>query len=252
MWRCSASTTRRMRRCGCTSASGRRDRGVWAAAGRCDPTASSRWGWRASPRSVGLFGWCSRRRWRCARRRCPAGAVTEQDPEIAPERERLTTRAGRWATRRAGRGRPVKDVASELGCSWHPVNMSVRRWGEALLDTDAERISDVAALGLDEHLIQRRGRFRTKAWATSIVDVMGGRLLDMCGAALQIRPHGGCSSGPADGSIRSAGGYWTCRGRIGPRSTPRCPPQSPEPDPGTPRPQARPHLQGPQAARVGV
>ena len=39
-----------------------------------------------------------KRRWRCAQRGCPAGAVTEQEPEIAPERERLTTRAGRWAT----------------------------------------------------------------------------------------------------------------------------------------------------------
>ena len=118
-----------------------------------------------------------KRRWRCARRGCPAGAVTEQDPEIAPPRERLTTRAGRWATRQAGRGRPHKDVAEDLGCSWHPVNASVRRWGEALLEADAERIGGTAALGLDEHLMWRRGRFRTKAWATSIVDVGRGQLL---------------------------------------------------------------------------
>ena len=64
------------------------------------------------------------------------GSATEQDPAIAPVRERLTARAGRWATRQAGRGRPVKDVASELGCSWHPVNASVRRWGGALIDAD--------------------------------------------------------------------------------------------------------------------
>ncbi len=30
--------------------------------------------------------------------------------------------------------------------------------------------SDVAALGLDETLMQRRGQFRARAWATSIVD----------------------------------------------------------------------------------
>ena len=83
---------------------------VWAAAGRCGPTASGGWGWWTSPRPGGLFGWCSRRRWRCTRRGCSAGAVTEQDPAVAPVRERLTARAGRWATRRAGRGRPVKDV----------------------------------------------------------------------------------------------------------------------------------------------
>ena len=108
-----------------------------------------------------------------------AGTVTEQAREIAPPRERLTSRAGRWATRQAGCGRPVKDVASELGCSWHPVNASVRRWGQALIDADTARISDVFALGLDETLMWRRGRFRTKAWSTSIVDVGRGQLLDI-------------------------------------------------------------------------
>ena len=129
-----------------------------------------------------------KRRWRCARQGCSAGAVTEQDPAIAPVRERLTARAGRWATRQAGRGRPVKDVASELGCSWHPVNASVRRWGGALIDADAARISDVFALGLDETLMWRRGRFRTKAWSTGIVDVASGQLLDMVRARTAKAP----------------------------------------------------------------
>ena len=120
-----------------------------------------------------------KRRWRCAGSECSAGTVTEQDCGIAPPRERLTTRAGRWVTRQAGRGRPFKEVAGELGCSWHPVNASVRRFGEALLDVDVARIGDTRALGLDEHLMWRRGRFRTKAWATSIVDVGRGQLLDI-------------------------------------------------------------------------
>ena len=120
-----------------------------------------------------------KRRWRCGDPDCEAGTVTEQAPEIAPERERLTTRAGRWATRQAGLGRTVAEVADELGCSWHPVNASVRRWGSALLEADTERISAVVALGLDEHLMWRRGRFRTKAWATGIVDVGAGQLLDI-------------------------------------------------------------------------
>ena len=51
--------------------------------------------------------------------------------------------------------------------------------GAALLDADTERISRVSALGLDEHLMMRRGRFRTKAWGTSIVDVGRGQLLDI-------------------------------------------------------------------------
>ena len=120
-----------------------------------------------------------KRRWRCGDPDCAAGTVTEQDPRIASVREKLTTRAGRWATRQAGLGRTVAEVADELGCSWHPVNASVRRWGEALLEADTERISAVAALGLDEHLMWRRGRFRTKAWATGIVDVGAGQLLDI-------------------------------------------------------------------------
>ena len=37
----------------------------------------------------------------------------------------------------------------------------------------------MSALGLDEHLMMRRGRFRTKAWGTSIVDVGRGQLLDI-------------------------------------------------------------------------
>ena len=120
-----------------------------------------------------------KRRWRCGDRDCAAGTVTEQDREIAPPREKLTTRAARWATRQAGLGRTLGEVADELGCSWHPVNESVRRWGSALLTADTQRISDVAALGLDEHLMWRRGRFRTKAWATGIVDVGRGQLLDI-------------------------------------------------------------------------
>ncbi|GEM_PF-1563882 len=57
-----------------------------------------------------------KRRWRCPDSECSAGTVTEQDREIAPPREKLTTRAARWATRQAGRARPVGDVAGELGC----------------------------------------------------------------------------------------------------------------------------------------
>ena len=120
-----------------------------------------------------------KRRWRCPQQGCGAGTVTEQDPEIAPPRGKLTSRAGRWATRQAGRARPVDEVAAELGCSWHPVNASVRRWGQALLDADTARISDVEALGLDETLMGRRGRFRAKSWSTSIVDVGRGQLLDI-------------------------------------------------------------------------
>ena len=120
-----------------------------------------------------------KRRWRCARRGCGAGTVTEADREIAPARALLTSRAARWATRQAGRGRPLKDVGAELGCGWHAVNLAVQRWGGALLDADADRIAAVVALGLDETLFCRRGRFAQRAWSTSIVDAARGQLLDM-------------------------------------------------------------------------
>ena len=120
-----------------------------------------------------------KRRWRCPRDGCGAGSVTELAPQIAPPRALLTSRAARWATRQAGRGRPLKDVAGELGCGWHTVNSAVKRWGCALLAADTARISQVEALGLDETLFWRRGRFRAKTWGTSIVDTGRGQLLDI-------------------------------------------------------------------------
>ena len=120
-----------------------------------------------------------KRRWRCSRSGCAAGSFSEQDCAIAPQRALLTARAGRWATRRAGRGEAIADTAAVLGCDWHTVNASVRRWGQALLDADGDRIAAVVALGLDETLFCRRGRFAQRAWSTSIVDVARGQLLDM-------------------------------------------------------------------------
>ena len=120
-----------------------------------------------------------KRRWRCGDSGCETPGVTEQASCIAPKRALLTTRAGRWATRQVGRGRPVKDIAAELGCAWHTVNASVQRWGSALLAVDTQRISQVSALGLDETLFCRRGRFNKRAWSTSIVDVGSGQLLDI-------------------------------------------------------------------------
>ncbi len=120
-----------------------------------------------------------KRRWRCPDAACSAGTVVEQSGLIAPPRARLSTRCGRWVTQQAGRGRPLSELAGELGCSWHSVNASVQRWGRALLEADTARVGAVRALGLDETLMWRRGRFKAKAWATSIVDVGSGQLLDM-------------------------------------------------------------------------
>ncbi len=122
-------------------------------------------------------------RWQCPDPRCGQGSWTVEDRRIAAPRLGMTDRAGRWATWQVGKaGRTVSEVARELGCDWHTVNDTVIAYGEALVDDDPERIGQVTALGLDETLFCRLGRWRTQQWATSIVDVAadgGARLLDM-------------------------------------------------------------------------
>lgn len=52
-------------------------------------------------------------------------------------------------------------------------------YGEALIDDDPDRIGTTAAIGLDETLFCYTDWYRRQHWATSIVDVAGGRLLDV-------------------------------------------------------------------------
>ena len=128
-----------------------------------------------------VFGRPARLRWRKQRWRCPAcGAVwTEQNATIASARCALTTRAARWATEQVGRhGRAVSEVAADLGCGWHTVMDAVELYGSQLID-DRARFGQVSALGLDETLFCRVGRFRTQSWSTQIVDVRRGQLLDV-------------------------------------------------------------------------
>jgi hypothetical protein len=91
----------------------------------------------------------------------------------------MTDRAGRWVTEQVGRyGRPVVDLVRELGCDWHTINDTVLAYGTPLVE-DPNRIGTVEALGLDEVLFARQGRWRTQAWSTQFVDVGTGRLLDV-------------------------------------------------------------------------
>jgi transposase len=120
-----------------------------------------------------------KRRWRCPSPACPATTWTETAPAIAASRLKLTDRAGRWVTFQVGcHGRTVAEVAADLGADWHTVNDAVVAYGRRLVD-DPDRIGTVTALGLDETLFVKRGRWRTKQWSTSIVDVQAGQLLDV-------------------------------------------------------------------------
>jgi transposase len=83
----------------------------------------------------------------------------------------MTDRAGRWVTVQVGReGRTVAEVARQLGCDWHTVMDAVIAYGTPLVE-DPHRIGPVTALGLDETLFARTGKWRTQRWCTSIVDV---------------------------------------------------------------------------------
>lgn len=64
--------------------------------------------------------------------------------------------------------------------------------GTALIDHDEDRIGTVTALGLDETLFNRRGRWRTQQWCTSIVNLAsdGAQLLDVVA--------GRSATGPSD------------------------------------------------------
>jgi transposase len=131
-----------------------------------------------------VFGRPARLVWRKHRFRCPnpgcgVGSWTVEEPRIAAPRLGLSDRAGRWVTRQVGEhGRTVSEVAADLGCDWHTVNDAVIAYGEALVD-DPERFGVVEALGLDETLFSRHGRWRRQSWSTSIVDVTAGQLLDV-------------------------------------------------------------------------
>lgn len=114
--------------------------------------------------------WHKVRLW-CPDRDCEIGSWTWEDPRIAGSRQKMTDRAGRWATLQVGRlGRTVAEIARELGCDWHTVNDTVIAYGSVLVD-DPGRIGPVTALGLDETLFVRRGERHRQEFVTSIVDV---------------------------------------------------------------------------------
>ena len=131
-----------------------------------------------------IYGRAARTVWRKRRFSCPASdceqkSFTEADDRIAGSRQRLTSRASRWATEQVGRhARSVNEVAVELGCDWHTVNDTVVAYGKILI-ADPDRFGDVEALGLDEVLFARIGTYRTPTFSTQLVDVECGQLLDV-------------------------------------------------------------------------
>ncbi len=100
----------------------------------------------------------------------------------------MSDRAGRWVTEQVGRyARSVNEIAVELGCDWHTVNDTVIAYGTALVD-DPDRFGTVEALGLDEVLFARIGRWHRQEFSTQIVDVGRGQLLDVVPGRSSVEP----------------------------------------------------------------
>ncbi len=93
-----------------------------------------------------------KRTWTCPDPGCPVGTFTEQDPQVAPARALLTTRASQWAIGQLRREHAsVQGLARQLGTTWRTVWRSIRPLLEQAA-ADEARFAGVAVLGVDEHV----------------------------------------------------------------------------------------------------
>jgi transposase len=122
---------------------------------------------------------CWRKRiWRCTEPACGVRTWTEQVAAIRP-RAVLTERARAEACRRVGKdAHAVAAVARDLGVGWATVMRAVGDHGRPLVD-DLTRLEGVAALGLDETSFLKATRLAPTRYVTGLVDLEGGRLLDV-------------------------------------------------------------------------
>jgi transposase len=122
---------------------------------------------------------CWRKRiWRCGEAACGVRTWTERVAAIHP-RAVLTQRARAEACRRVGKdAHAVAAVARDLGVGWATIMRAVRHHGRPLVD-DPIRLEGVATLGLDETSFLKATRAAPTRYVTGLVDLEGGRLLDV-------------------------------------------------------------------------
>jgi transposase len=119
-----------------------------------------------------------KRIWRCPHLECEQQTWTESHPQIRP-RAAWTERAGKQACRRVGRdGHSVAAVARDFGVGWAAVMAAVIEYGSALIK-HPDRIEGVAAVGVDETAFARANPIRSTVFATGIVDLHRGKLIDI-------------------------------------------------------------------------
>jgi transposase len=119
-----------------------------------------------------------KRLWRCREPACQVRTWTERAAAITP-RAVLTQRARAEACRRVGKdAHAVAAVARDLGVGWATIMRAVADHGRLLVD-DPTRLDGVATLGLDETSFLKATRVAPTRYVTGLVDLEGGRLLDV-------------------------------------------------------------------------
>jgi transposase len=102
----------------------------------------------------------------------------------------LTERARAEACRRVGKdAHAVAAVARDLGVGWATVMRAVADHGRPLVD-DPTRLEGVTALGLDETSFLKATRVAPTRWVTGLVDLEGGRLLEVVADRTRAAVHG--------------------------------------------------------------
>ena len=127
-------------------------RPVGAAVVGCGLRVIAVWFWLICRLSAGRFvcGGGNRRQLVSEPWLCPPVVRGARPDNFGPPRALLTSRPARCVTAGVGKsGGSVGEVAEELGCDWHTVNDEVRRWGDALLEADTDRVGRAEAVGVD-------------------------------------------------------------------------------------------------------
>ena len=138
-----------------------------------------------------------KRVWRCVEPACAVKTWTEQQTAIRP-RAVLTCRARAEACRRVGKdAHAVAAVARDLGVGWATVMRAVADHGTQLVD-DPARLDGVVALGLDETSFRRATRTAPTRYVTGLVDLEGGRLLEVVADRTRAAVHGWLDARPPD------------------------------------------------------
>jgi transposase len=129
-----------------------------------------------------------KRIWRCREPACGVRTWTEQVAAIRP-RAVLTERARAEACRRVGKdAHAVAAVARDLGVGWATIMRAVGDHGCPLVDAPT-RLEDVTALGLDETSFLKATRVAPTRYVTGLVDLEGGRLLDVVADRTRAAVH---------------------------------------------------------------